>query len=65
MFEAMPRHVFNKCSVDFPTCFLQMQGAFNPNNLDSDTVRYQINEEVHNWPALNTLLKIPAQGFVG
>lgn len=50
MIDALPRHKFNKCSADFPTCFLQVQGAFNANNLDSDTVGFQINEEIHNWP---------------
>jgi hypothetical protein len=39
----------NICAIDFGPCFLQVQGAFNPNNLDSDTVPNQINEEVHNW----------------
>lgn len=51
MIDRMPKNTFNKCSANFPTCFLQVQGAFNPNNLDSDTVRFQINEEVHSWPA--------------
>lgn len=50
MIDALPRNAFNICSVDFPTCYLQVQGAFNSDNLDSDTVPFQLNEEVHNWP---------------
>lgn len=30
---------------------LTVQGAFNSSNLDSDAIRFQVNEEVHNWKA--------------
>src|SRR5207245_1234492 len=35
--------------VDFGNVFFRMQGAFIPDNLDSDTIPLQINEEVHAW----------------
>lgn len=35
--------------VIFPHLNFTQQGAFNPANLDSDTITRQINEEVHNW----------------
>jgi len=35
--------------VAFPHMNLIVQGAHNPANLDSDSIRYQVNEEVHNW----------------
>jgi hypothetical protein len=38
-----------KCNIAFPTAFLRVQGVFVPDNLDSDAIRYQINEEIHNW----------------
>lgn len=47
--DRLARDDDNVCSIDFARCFLQVQGAFNPNNLDSDTVPFQINEEVHSW----------------
>jgi len=37
--------------VNFPHLNLVCQGVFNPSNLDSDSIRGQVNEEVHNWPA--------------
>lgn len=39
----------SKCEVDFGNVFFRMQGAFVSDNLDSDSVRLQINEEVHAW----------------
>lgn len=35
--------------VIFPAQNFTIQGAFNSSNLDSDSIRFQINEEVHNW----------------
>jgi hypothetical protein len=35
---------------DLGNVFFRMQGAFSEDNLDSDTVRLQINEEIHSWP---------------
>ncbi len=39
----------NICEISFPNCFLKVQGVWVPEHLDSETVRYQINEEVHSW----------------
>lgn len=47
--QSLDRFEATKGEIDFGNVFFRMQGAFNPNNLDSDSVRYQINEEVHNW----------------
>ncbi len=38
---------------DFGNAFFRMQGTFNNNNLDSDSVSIQINEEIHSWAAGN------------
>lgn len=38
-----------KGKVLFPHANLTVQGVWQPDNLDSDTVRFQINEELHNW----------------
>ena len=35
--------------VLFPHCNLTVQGVFVPENLDTDTITFQVNEEVHNW----------------
>lgn len=35
--------------VVFPHCNLTAQGVFSDNNLDSDSIKYQFNEEIHNW----------------
>lgn len=35
--------------VIFDHCNLTVQGSYNSSNLDSDSIKYQINEEVHNW----------------
>lgn len=35
--------------VVFPHCNFIQQGSFTSSNLDSDTIRFQVNEEVHNW----------------
>lgn len=43
------RHKWQSCLVMFPHCNLTVQGVFTPENLDSDSIRFQINEEVHNW----------------
>jgi len=37
--------------VLFSNFNFEMQGSFSAKNLDSDTVRFQINEELHNWIA--------------
>jgi hypothetical protein len=47
--QGLARHEAVKGEIDFGNIFFRMQGAFNPSNLDSDSVRYQINEEVHDW----------------
>ncbi len=48
---AMEKHAgkWKKCLVLFPHCNLTVQGVFTENNLDSDTIRFQLNEEIHNW----------------
>lgn len=38
-----------KCLVVFPHLALHVQGVFNPNSLDSDSIPFQINEEIHKW----------------
>jgi hypothetical protein len=40
---------WKKGQIIFPHCNFIMQGVFNPDNLDSDSIRFQINEEVHAW----------------
>lgn len=35
--------------VIFPHMNVTVQGVFSDSNLDSDSVRYQFNEEIHNW----------------
>lgn len=40
-----------KCQIIFPHCNLTVQGQFKSDNLDSDTIAFQINEELHNWKA--------------
>lgn len=47
--KALARFEGQKCEIDFGSVFFRMQGAFVPDNLDSDSVRFQINEEVHAW----------------
>jgi len=32
-----------------PHCNLTVQGVFTTSNVDSDSIRFQINEEIHNW----------------
>jgi hypothetical protein len=39
----------SKGLVVFPVSNLTVQGIWNPDNLDSDSVRYLVNEEVHAW----------------
>jgi hypothetical protein len=43
------RHKANKGLVMFPHCNLTVQGVFTADNLDSDSIRFQINEELHTW----------------
>jgi len=38
-----------KCLVVFPNLALHVQGVFNPHSLDSDSIPFQINEEIHKW----------------
>jgi hypothetical protein len=50
MMDQTERYKIKKCEVSFPTnLFFKMQGVWQPEALDSDSVRYQINEEIHNW----------------
>lgn len=43
------RHKWNRGLVNFPHTNLTVQGAFEAKNLDSDSIRVQINEEIHAW----------------
>jgi hypothetical protein len=43
------REKAKKGLVIFPHCNLTVQGVFTDSNLDSDSIRFQINEEIHNW----------------
>ena len=43
------RHEAKRGMVMFPHCNLTVQGVHSESNLDSDSIRYQINEEIHNW----------------
>jgi hypothetical protein len=47
--EMMEHAKVAKCEINFGHVFFRMQGAFVSDNLDSDSVRLQINEEVHAW----------------
>ena len=38
-----------KCLVAFPHCNLIVQGQHIQDNLDSDSISFQVNEELHNW----------------
>ena len=43
------RNRIRKRQVEFPRCFFNMQGVWVPDRLDSDSVKKQVNEEVHDW----------------
>lgn len=43
------RNKVKRGSVIFDRFNLTVQGVFTEDNLDSDSIRYQINEEVHSW----------------
>lgn len=45
----LPIFEATKGEIDFGNVFFRMQGAFVPDNLDSDSIPIQINEEVHSW----------------
>lgn len=47
--ERMAYAEVRKCEIDFGNVFFRMQGAFIADNLDSDSIHLQINEEVHAW----------------
>lgn len=47
--DGLEKHKYQKGLVAFPRLNLTCQGVFNAQNLDSDSVRLLINEEVHNW----------------
>lgn len=47
--SALALHEATNGEVDFGNVFFRMQGAFVSDNLDSDTVNLQLNEEVHSW----------------
>ena len=38
-----------KCYAKFRQAFIRSQGVFLPEALDSDSVPYQVNEEIHSW----------------
>lgn len=46
----LERFKATNCLVVFPNCSLTVQGVFVPNNLDSDSIAFQVNEEIHTWP---------------
>jgi hypothetical protein len=35
--------------INFGKLFFRMQGVFVPDNIDSDSVTFQLNEEIHSW----------------
>ena len=35
--------------IVFPNCSLDVQGVFDPHSLDSDSVPFKVNEEIHKW----------------
>ena len=37
------------CNATFARTFIAAQGVFIPENLDSDSIPYQVNEEIHAW----------------
>jgi hypothetical protein len=37
------------CEARYPNATVRVQGVFTESNLDSDTVPYQLNEELHSW----------------
>lgn len=43
--------LYSNCEVNFGNVFFKMQGAHVPENLDSDSIALQVNEEVHAWDA--------------
>lgn len=43
------RFKWMKSLVAFPHCNLTVQGVWSEDNLSSDSIRFQINEEVHDW----------------
>lgn len=43
------RGLWNKGEVYFPHASFWMQGVTEGKNLDSDSIRFQVNEEIHNW----------------
>jgi hypothetical protein len=47
--KELPIHKYSKGEVDFGNVFFRMQGAKVSSNLDSDSVHFQVNEELHDW----------------
>lgn len=47
--DALPRFDAVDSQIDFGRLLFRMQGVFQSGNLDSDTVRFQVNEELHQW----------------
>ena len=47
--EKVARSKVSIGEIDFGNIFFRNQGAFISDNLDSDSVRLQVNEEVHSW----------------
>jgi hypothetical protein len=48
---ALEKHAgkWKRGMVVFPHCNLTVQGVHQPSNLDSDTIRFEVNEELHDW----------------
>lgn len=49
MIEGLERTQKGICELNFGKLSVRVQGALTSSNLDSETVRYLINEEIHNW----------------
>lgn len=41
--------LWKKGQIVFPHCNFTMQGVYQSANVDSETIRFQVNEEIHNW----------------
>ncbi len=48
-FADLPHNYVSIGQVKFPRVFFTAQGVWVPENLDSDTITNQVNEEIHSW----------------